>query len=96
MTINFKDENGDPLAPTTAEWRLDDSEMETAIVAWTNMPTPAASMSVIIPGTNNVIVDDTSIREERVFSIRANSGLPAEAHQEFMYHVLNLYAPSGA
>ena len=96
VTVNFWDENGDPLIPTKAEWRLDDRETEVIIQDWKDMPTPAASMSVTIPGSDNAIVTETNVREERTFSIRANGGLPAEAHQEFQYHVINLYAPLGA
>lgn len=96
MTVGFQDENGDPLIPTTAEWRLDDRETDAEIVGWTNMPTPAASMSVLIPAANHTIVDEEKVREKRTFGIRSNGGLAAEAHQEYHYHVLNLYAPSGA
>jgi hypothetical protein len=96
MTVGFKDEDGNPLVPTTAEWRLDDRETDTQIVDWTNMPTPAASMAVVIPGAEHVIVDEDKVREKRTFGIRANGGLAAEAFQEYHYHVLNIYGTSGA
>ena len=95
MTVSFKDEVGDPLVPTTVEWRLDDLETTQEVVGWTNLPGPTADMNVTIPASNHVIINDGSVREERVFGVRINVGLGAEAHQEFRYHVLNLFAPSG-
>jgi len=95
MTVEFKDETGSPLIPTTVEWRLDDKETNTEIVDWTNLPSPAATMTVIIPATNNEIVNEAKVREERMFGVRANVGMGAEAHAEFQYHVLNLTGPSG-
>ena len=94
MTMVFKDEIGDPLIPTTVEWRLDDHK-GTEIVAWTIMPGPAASMSVIIPGSNNLIQDEASVKESRTFGIRVNDSLASEAHGELKYDVLNLIGPSG-
>ena len=96
MAIVFKDENGAALVPSTVEWRLDDLELGAEIVAWTLLPSPASIMSVIIPSSNNVINDETMVRERRAFGIRVNSTLAAEAHEEFQYHVLNLTGPSGA
>ena len=96
MTMAFTDENGDPLVPSTVEWKLDDIEQQSEIVPWTSLGGLAAIMNVVIPSANNAIVTETSVREERMFSVRVNDGLLAEAHEQFQYHVLNLYAPSGA
>jgi len=93
MTIVFTDEVGDPLIPNIVEWRLDDVELGTEIVAWTNIPTPTSTMNFTIPSTNNLIVNSNEVREERAFGIRANEGMPSEAHQEFRYHVINLIGP---
>ena len=96
MTVTFTDEVGDPLIPQTVDWRLDDHETGAEIVAWTPLGGVAATMNLTIPSTYNVIEDETSIREQRTFGIRANDGLAAEAHEEFHYHVLNLHGPSGS
>jgi len=93
LTFTFKDEVGAPLVPTTVEWRLDNVETGTQVVDWTNIGSPASSMAHTIPGTNNTIVNTLNVREERAFGLRLNAGLPAEAHQEFKYHVINLFAP---
>ncbi len=97
MKMEFTDENGDDLIPTTVEWRLDDMEEDppTEIVAWTNIPSPAATVNVTIPGSNNLIADNTKSREEQMFGIRVDDSLASEGHQEFQYYVLNLTGPSG-
>jgi len=95
LTVKFKDEFDAPLIPTTIEWRLDDKEIDAEIVGWTILGSPAATMNVTVPATNNEIVNEDKVREERMFGIRVNVGLGAEAHAEFQYHVLNLTGPTG-
>ncbi len=94
VTVSFKDEDGAPLIPATVDWRLDDMEINAEVVPWTSLPSPAASMNVTIPASNNLIVDQTSVREERMFGVRADDGLGSEAHAQFQYHVLNLTGPT--
>lgn len=95
MTVAFTDENGDPLVPSSVEWRLDDLELETTIVDWTNLPAPSSTMSVVIGATKNTIVDEDNVREERMFGVRVDNGLDTEAHAEYKYHVINLRGPLG-
>lgn len=94
MTILLKDEVGDPLTPSTVEWRLDDHDC-VEIVAWTMIPAPTATLTVVIPGDKNLIQDETHVKERRIFGVRVNNALASEAHGEFIYNVLNLVGPSG-
>ena len=95
VSIAFKDEDGDALTPYSVEWRLDDLETDTEIVDWTALVSPASTMEVIILASNNLIVDETNVREARMFGVRINEGLDSEAHQEFKYHVINLKGATG-
>ncbi len=96
MTMNFKDELDAPLVPSTVEWRLDDKTNGVEIVPWTNLPGPADTMTMVIPGDNNVIDDADHIQELHAFGLRLDDGLAGEAYQELLYNVLNLIGPSGA
>jgi len=96
MTLTFTDENGDPLIPTTVEWRLDDVELDIEVVAWTGLVSMAAIMNMTIPADNNVIEDESKVREARMYGIRINNTMASEAHAQFKYHVINLVGPSGA
>lgn len=91
MSLTFTDEDGDPLIPTTVEWRLDDREDDSEIVDWTSLSSPAASMSMVIPGSNNSIVDETKNRERRTYGIRVDNTLAGEGYEEFHYHVVNIF-----
>ena len=96
MTMVFEDELKDPLIPNTVEWRLDDKTNNTEVVPWTNLPSPASTMNVTIPGDNNTIEDEAHVAEQQIFGIRVDVGLAGEAHSEFLYNVLNLQGPTGA
>lgn len=95
FTITFKDEVGDPLIPSTVEWRLDDRTNHVELVAWTSIPAPASTMNFTVAGENNVISDEDNVREEQIFGIRVDNTLPGEGHQEFTYRVVNLRGPTG-
>ena len=89
VTFTFTDENGVPLAPTTADWRLDEAD-GTQIVDWTAIPSPTDSENITIPGSNNVIVDQKHVKEVKVIGVRVDEGLPGEAHNAIRYNVKNL------
>jgi hypothetical protein len=95
MTMVFTDFDGSPLIPTTVEWRLDNRTEDTQIVDWTALGSPASTMTVTVPGSNNVIADDTHAREVMIFGVRLDSGLAGEAHSQHAYNVKNLKGPSG-
>ncbi len=95
VTMVFTDFDGDPLVPTTVEWRLDDKTNDAEVVAWTNIASPAANMTVTIPGSGNTIEDETHVKELQVFGVRVDVGLVGESHAEYPYDVLNLSGPTG-
>lgn len=91
MTMVFTDEDGAPLTPTTVDWRLDDKTNGTEIVAWTSLPGPASTMTKTVPGTDNLIDDDTHVVEKQVFGVRVDEGLAGEAYADLTYNVANLH-----
>lgn len=97
ITITFTDESGNPVTPTTVDWRLDDvtDNVTTQIVDWTNLPSPASTMQVTVPGSNNNIVDEDHNTEQRVFGVRVDDGLQTEGYSQKQYNVLNLVGPTG-
>ncbi len=95
MTMSFKDELDVPLIPSTVDWRLDDKTNNEEIQPWTSIPTPSATMTLTVPGDDNVINDEANIKEEHVFGIRVDDGLPGEAYSELLYNVVNLIGPIG-
>ncbi len=95
MTMVFRDFDEVLLVPTTVEWRLDDKTNGTEVVPWTSLPSPASTMTVTIPGSDNVIDNETHVVEVQLFGVRVDDGLAGEAHSEFEYAVANLSGPTG-
>lgn len=89
MTANFMDENGDAVVPTTVDWRVDRKD-GTEVVAWTAVGTPAASTTILIPGSNHTILDSTNPKEEFIFTVRVDDGLSTEGYEDMSYSVRNL------
>jgi len=95
MIMVFTDELGAPLIPNTVHWRLDDITNDIEIVPWTLLASPASTMSVTIPGSNNTIEDESRTEEIHIFGVRVDDTLPGEAHAESEYIVKNLKGPTG-
>lgn len=95
MTMVFTDFDGSPLIPATVEWRLDDLTNGAEVVGWTNLPGPTSTMTVIVPGSDNVIDDAENVKEVQLFGVRVDDGLAGEGHSEFAYNVANLKGPVG-
>ncbi len=96
MTMVFTDAAGDPLIPITVDWRVDDKTNDAEVRAWTSLPSTDSTMTVVIPGDDNVIASEDNVKEVQLFGIRVDDGLAGEAHAEFAYNVLNLSGPTGA
>jgi hypothetical protein len=98
ITLNFTDENGDPVTPTAANWTLTD-ESGAAINSRENVVLSglAAEMEVVLSGNDLAISSGFSgVSEMRVFTIEAtyNSdlgvGLPLK--DQLKFPVYNLAA----
>ena len=94
MIMVFTDEDGLPLIPNTVDWRLDDMTNDAEVVAWTSLAGPASTMIVTVPGSNNLIDDETHVVEKHTFGVRLDDGLPGEAYAELTYNVANLSGPA--
>ncbi len=95
MTVVFTDAAGDPLTPSTVEWRVDDLTNGAEVKAWTALGGISDTMTVVVPGSDNVIDKDQHVKEVQLFGIRIDDGLAGEGHAELEYNVLNLKGPTG-
>jgi hypothetical protein len=94
FTFTFTDEAGDPVVPITVDWRLDDitdgDHTPTQIADWASL-TPASSVSLTSPGSNQDILDSTHNREERVLTVRIDEGQNTQAYEKHYFRVKNLH-----
>ena len=95
VTVVFTDKDGDPLVPASVDWRVDDITNDAQVTDWASI-SPLATVEITIPGTSNIIDDDTNVREVQVITVRVDDGLAGEAHQKLNYKVMNLAGTSGA
>lgn len=95
MKVVFTNAAGDPLVPTTVDWRIDDLTNGAQVRDWTNLPSPASTMTVVVPGSDNAIDENENVKEVQLFGIRVDTGLDGEGHAELEYNVLNLKGPTG-
>lgn len=91
LTFTFTDENGDPIVPSTIEWRLDDITNDTEVVGWTNIGSPATSVNVTISAQNNLISNQDNVYETRRVTVRIDEGQSTEGNQEKEYRIKNLH-----
>lgn len=75
--------------PTSLRYRVDDATRGVELLGWTTL-TPAASSSIAVPSSANVITDGLQPNEKRVLQVQANAGLSTQYSETYHYRVTNL------
>ena len=91
LTFTFKDENDVDVVPITIDWRLDDVNSGDQITDWAAIAVPAASVDVQIPPSSNAILDDTTVFEKKLVTVRVDDSLATQSFQDKNYDVRNLH-----
>ena len=90
VTVEPKDVDGKAVIPTTAEYRIDDCRSGKQLVDWTAL-TPAAVMTINIPGSVNAIIDSTrNTPEIKTVTVRIDNGLTGQNFSQYTYGVQDL------
>ena len=92
VTVTVKPCNpaGVNTAPTTASYRIEDCLTGRELVAWTVL-TPAATMTITVPGSVNAIINqDLSRPEEKKVHLEFDKGLSTAHYAKYFYRVRNL------
>jgi hypothetical protein len=63
--VSFTDENGDPVTPMTAEYKIDDIDSGLEVRGWTDITTLAEQVDVPWETTDTEILDETKPHELR-------------------------------
>lgn len=69
QTITFLNENGVPIVPTAATYRLDDEASEHVIKADTTISGLASSVTITLSTTDNAIVNATEKYDVHVLTV---------------------------
>lgn len=94
IAVSFLDENGDPVTPTAATYRIDNEASKTAILPATSFPSLAASVDLWITSDQNFIVKPRAKSEIRTVTVQytyESENGPTPATAQYKYKLVNLY-----
>lgn len=93
ITVAFTDEDGNPVTPDAATYRLDNiSRPITAILPATAFPSLAASVDIEITSDQNQIYRNRNVFEVREMTVEFDyDGSTKHGTAKYRYKVLNLY-----
>jgi len=77
------------VTPTTVHYRVDDLTTGKELIDWTSV-SAASNVSIAITATFNTIQDDTSRRERKRLTIKADDGLDTQHLETKEWFVVNL------
>lgn len=89
LTVKFKDQAGDPLVPTAISYTIWCETTGTSVLGSTAV-TAAASVSIVLTGANNAIINAANASETKLvtLSVTLPGSLPQKG--EYRYRVMNL------
>ena len=91
-TAKFYDDTSDPWtlsAPTTVQYRVDCLSTGYPVLDWTSVGS-GTSVTIPVTASDNLILDDTNQREQRVLTVMANTGLSTQCQSSYTWQVRNL------
>lgn len=91
VTVAFTDEDGDPVTPDSASYRLDDKQRRTVILDDTSIGSLSTSVDIEITPEQNRILRQRSIYEIRTLTVHYEWTGGKAANSQYRYKVINLY-----
>lgn len=91
VTVAFTDEDGDPVTPDAATYRIDDKASRTAILGATAIGSLSPSVDIDITGEQNAILRPRKPFEIRTMTVEFDYGSGKHGTGEYNYKLLNLY-----
>lgn len=89
LELAFTDKNGDPVVPSTLNYRIDCLTSGEAVVDDTSVAT-AASVEIEITAAQNAMRNQGNATETRRITLKATYGGGGELNQQIDYQVVNL------
>ena len=91
VTVSFFDENGDPVTPSSATYRVDDEKHRTNLVPTTSIGSLTTAVDIEITSDENRIIRSRSAYEVRTVTVIWNYGGTKQGTGQYRYKVINLY-----
>lgn len=94
VTVTFFDEDGLPVSPTAATYRVDDKENHTVLLTTTAFPSLSTSVDLELDGDLNKMVRERHLSEIRTLTVEFDYNTPSglkHGTAQYRYKVVNLY-----
>src|SRR5678815_5015493 len=91
VTVAFADEDGEPVTPDSATWRIDDEDSRTSILPATVISPLATSVELEITDEQNRIIRTRSKFEIRTVTVEFDYGTDKHGTAQYKYKLMNLY-----
>jgi hypothetical protein len=90
VSIDFKDENGVDVVPTSGRYRVDDAESGTVVLHWTAFTPTSANQLLYIQSNSNRLIAQEHDRETRVVTVEFTYGATIMGTEETRYTIKGL------
>ena len=90
VTADFRADGAEVL-PTTVDYKVECETSRETLIGWTSV-TPAASVSITVAGTANVLINESRRSERKVVTVVADRGLATQFVNAIKYDISNLQA----
>ncbi len=89
LTVTFKDKDGAPQTPSSADYRIDNLTTKKVVLASTNIPAPGNPQEIVITSTQNKLHKQKNSKERFRVTVVGNYGAGDAAVDFFDYEVIN-------
>jgi hypothetical protein len=90
LTVDFFDENGAAVVPSSATYQIDDIASGTIVRAETALPSLAASVDILLATADTIIITSSLPGEDRLVTVKWQYGSGKQGAKEYRYLVKNL------
>ena len=91
LTISFFDEDGDPVTPDSATYRVDYKPTQTAIVPVTNLTGLSTTKDIEITSAQNAMINGNHRIETHKVTVEFTYNTSRHGTNEYEYQIRNLY-----
>jgi hypothetical protein len=91
VTVTFADEDGTPVTPDAATYRIDDEASRTNILPATSIGSLSTSVDLEITDEQNAIIRPRKPYEIRTITVEFDYGAGKHGTAQYRYKLLNLY-----